>query len=787
MSLQVAIYGKGGIGKSTIAANLSACLGQSGKRVLQVGCDPKHDSTRLLLQGQTPLTILDYIRDIQPDAYQLEDIIHTGEFGVDCAEAGGPKPGIGCAGRGILSAFELLDKLGVRERGYDIILYDVLGDVVCGGFAVPIRNEYADKVYIVTSGEFMSLYAANNILRGLENYQSEQARVGGIIYNARGDIDERERVRCFAAAVGLPIVAEIPRDEAFVSAEQAQRCLVALFPGSDLSRHFQEFALELASDSPLFFAQPLSDEDLEYQVFRPDPEETGRIAEGALARQLPQIPEASATAAGDSEDATPAQTPAQTSSQTPSQTTIHTPTQTPAQTSPKTSPKTSPLLSKAMLFKEPLHGCAFNGVLSVTTQLGDCVSVAHGPKSCAHISFQTITSLSRRLLLERGTVLPMQTAPPIVSTDMSESVMIFGGETALRETIETAKAGKPEPGSTHIQKPPAVFAVSSCPSGIIGEDIEAVADLSDATTQVIPIAADGNLSGDYLQGIFLAYECIAKEVIDPTVTAQPDFINIIGEKTVANATEGNLDFIEGVLGGLGLSVNCRFICETSYEEIRNFKRAGLNLLAYDDLMGQTIKRFLEEELDAHFFEQPFPIGFSQSRQWVADLAELYGRGQLAAGVIANYQQRYDKLVSELRPILSGRKLMVVTFNHNIDWILSTALDVGMELSFVGILDYSQDHDFQTGFADDIRELHENLDYTALTRADDIERIAPDVMLGNYLPNQSQTGVLFDTVPLCPDAGFLSGINMARRWASLLHMDLGEGWRQDADLYRKHYA
>ena len=181
-----AIYGKGGIGKSTITCALSAALAEKGYRVFQVGCDPKADSTASLLGGKTITPIADYLR--QHDEFPtLNDVIVQGYGGVYCAEAGGPTPGIGCAGRGILMAFHLLDELdAINVIKPDYVLYDVLGDVVCGGFAAPIRDNYADEVIIVTSGEKMSLFAANNIYQAVENFKdSNYARVRGVILNKR--------------------------------------------------------------------------------------------------------------------------------------------------------------------------------------------------------------------------------------------------------------------------------------------------------------------------------------------------------------------------------------------------------------------------------------------------------------------------------------------------------------------------------------------------------------------------------------------------------------------------
>ncbi|MCL2151038.1 MAG: nitrogen fixation protein NifEH [Coriobacteriia bacterium] len=772
--MQIAIYGKGGIGKSTIAANISAALAAGGSRVMQIGCDPKHDSTRLLLRGVTPPTVLDYIRDTPPDRYQAADIILSGEFGVDCAEAGGPEPGIGCAGRGILTTFEMLDSLHIRDSGYDYILYDVLGDVVCGGFAVPIRNEYSDKVFIITSGEFMSLYAANNILRGLKNYETGQPRVGGIIFNARGGDYEQERVRRFAEAVGLPIVMSIPRDDAFAASERAFRCLVAQYPDSELAAGFRGLAATVA-DCPLFQARPLSDEELERQVLADEGgdgegQSHGGLRQSADGAAEPGVQPPQGEAAGGT--APEIQPPSQPEAQPDAN--LEARPDAKHETQPETRPA---LLSRALVNKEPLHGCAFNGALSITTQLADCVTIAHGPRSCAHIAFQALTSISRRMLLERSIVLPMQTAPPVISTDMSESVMIFGGADVLRQRILEAQASEP----------PAIFVISTCPSGIIGEDLAAVAGLSTDKTKVIPIAADGNLAGDHLQGVFLGYEAIAEHLIDRDARPEPGLVNIIGEKTIAQATSGNLEFISDVLERLGMRVNCRFLCESDYGQVHGFMKAPLNLLAYADDMGVSLRGYLEESFGARFFEKPFPVGFAESRDWVREIAQLQGMEDAAQAVIDDFQIRYDRLVAGLKPRLAGKRLMVVTFNHNIDWILSTALDVGMEIGFVGVLDYSQDHSFRTAYADQIAELHPSLDYSALMRSDDVGRIKPDVLLGNYLPSEGMGVPVCDTMPLCPDAGFLSGINMAARWAELLRADLGEGWRRDADLYRKHGA
>ena len=224
---KIAIYGKGGIGKSTITSNLAAAFSQLGKKVIQIGCDPKADSTIQLLHGDGVMPVMNYLRDHDEDP-SLEEIMKIGYGGVRCIETGGPTPGLGCAGRGIITTFSLLEELELFEKEKpDVVLYDVLGDVVCGGFAVPIREGYANQVLIVTSGEKMALYAANNIYTAVENFKDRSyAKVKGLILNRRNVPNEENKVAAFAQERGLEIVADIPRSDAINEFEDQGKTLV---------------------------------------------------------------------------------------------------------------------------------------------------------------------------------------------------------------------------------------------------------------------------------------------------------------------------------------------------------------------------------------------------------------------------------------------------------------------------------------------------------------------------------------------------------------------------------
>ena len=247
--LKIAIYGKGGIGKSTITSNLAAAFASQGKRVIQIGCDPKADSTINLLGGQLLEPVMNYMRENDDDPQSIDQIAREGFGGVLCIETGGPTPGLGCAGRGIIATFNLLEDLRLFETWKpDVVLYDVLGDVVCGGFAAPIREGYAEKVLIVTSGEKMALYAANNIYTAVQNFEDRgYARVAGIVLNHRNVPEETQKVQAFAAERNLPIVAQIPRSDDINRFEDEGKTVIEGDPSLEVSQRFMELARRLSA------------------------------------------------------------------------------------------------------------------------------------------------------------------------------------------------------------------------------------------------------------------------------------------------------------------------------------------------------------------------------------------------------------------------------------------------------------------------------------------------------------------------------------------------------------
>ncbi|MDR2375647.1 MAG: nitrogenase iron protein [Treponema sp.] len=262
---KIAIYGKGGIGKSTTTQNTVAALAEMGKNMMVVGCDPKADSTRLLLNGLAQKTVLDTLRTEGEDL-DLEDVVKVGFKGTRCVESGGPEPGVGCAGRGIITSINLLEQLGAFHEQYklDYTFYDVLGDVVCGGFAMPIRDGKAEEIYIVCSGEMMAMYAANNICKGIMKFaEAGSVRLGGLICNSRKVDREAELIGALAERLGTQMIHFVPRDNMVQRAEINKKTVIDFDPTVNQAGEYRKLAAAIEGNRLFVIPKPLEIAELE--------------------------------------------------------------------------------------------------------------------------------------------------------------------------------------------------------------------------------------------------------------------------------------------------------------------------------------------------------------------------------------------------------------------------------------------------------------------------------------------------------------------------------------------
>ena len=734
--LELAVYGKGGIGKSTVSANLSAALAMAGKKVLQIGCDPKHDSTRLLTHGELIPTVLDYLRTVPAAEAEVGAVLRSGICGIGCIEAGGPQPGVGCAGRGIITAFEFLEKHRVKAP-YDLVVYDVLGDVVCGGFAVPVRREYADAILLVTSGEYMAIYAANNILRGIRNFDGEEhCRVAGILFNRRNLADEEGRVARFARAVGLPIVAELPRSPGFAHAEEQRKTLMELEGYEEEKEVFRSLARRITGDLPLSPARPLTDEELEQTVL------------GTVSLRE-KIASPASKAAPEKEKAAPS--------------------------APAEKPK---------LDRPPLYGCAFNGAATTAVHLTDALVIAHSPRACAFYTWQNISSPGRKNLFNRGILMPSAISPHFESSEMDHASAVFGGLDKLRRQVQIALE----------RKPGAVIVISSCVSGIIGDDIRALEALSTPETPVIAIPADGDISGDYVTGIRDCLHILAEKLIDRTAQPEQDCVNLVGEMAISYNNEPNVRALRGLLAGLGLRLNCRFLGDAETSELRGFLKAPLNILDSESADNLELKDFLQREFGCRFLPGHLPVGMEATAAWITELGDFFGCPEKAEALNRRERESCEEALRALRPALAGKTLVLTTINDDMDWIIRAAEGAGMKVAWIGVMNYLRTP-LRVSKEKHILEVTEEVSSARRIR-EQLEKLQPDLVLTNYAGGEAARGSwLSDTVPSSPLAFFRSAMPVLQRWETMFRekergsviREKGGSWKNDSVLFEKYFA
>ena len=654
---QLAVYGKGGIGKSTMSANISLMLAQRGHTVMQIGCDPKHDSTRLLLGGGSQRTVLDYVREVPEGDRRLEDVMVEGSGGVLCIESGGPEPGIGCAGRGILTAFETIGRLGADRAGADVRIYDVLGDVVCGGFAIPLREENADGVIIVTSGEFMALYAANNIMKGIRRFTPERPRLIGIVLNSRGVEGEEETVGRFAAATGTRVIATVPRDRLFASAEAAGRTVCELFPGSDAAKAVGAIVdrIEVViSGAGMDIPSPLDDDQLSDLA-------AGReIRPGR--RNIVDLP-----------------------------------------TCPGCARSTS---------RRQKYSCASCGAVMALARLRDSAVIIHGPRSCAYLMDSAY--LSTVADLYTGGVYDDPMPDNIYCTCMDDSAAIFGGADSLRGTMESAYAdGFRE-----------VAVVTTCVSGMIGDDCDAVArgfrsSHPDVGTTVL--STDGVINGDYLDGTDAAVSELIRS-IDPSVGPVPGEVNLIGASFFDLQCPDAAAELRRMLGVFGLRVNCRLLDDTTMGSVRGFCRGTVDILLNEDRASDFEDRVVAR-LGRSRERVRLPTGPYEYAGWLRRMSEVTGIPCEAEEDWA--RSMMSRFMEDHRDVFEGRRIVLSTvIPRNMDWLVDALTDMGAVIVRFG---YAKGPDERCGVTVRYRDML-TFDYGKNGMSEDWDALHPDLLL-----------------------------------------------------------
>lgn len=654
---QLAVYGKGGIGKSTMSANISLMLAQRGHTVMQIGCDPKHDSTRLLLGGGSQRTVLDYVREVPEGDRRLEDVMVEGSGGVLCIESGGPEPGIGCAGRGILTAFETIGRLGADRVGADVRIYDVLGDVVCGGFAVPLREENADGVIIVTSGEFMALYAANNIMKGIRRFTPERPRLIGIVLNSRGVEGEEETVGRFAAATGTRVIATVPRDRLFASAEAAGRTVCELFPGSDAAKAVGAIVdrIEVViSGAGMDIPSPLDDDQLSDLA-------AGREIRSGR-RNIVDLP-----------------------------------------TCPGCARSTS---------RRQKYSCASCGAVMALARLRDSAVIIHGPRSCAYLMDSAY--LSTVADLYTGGVYDDPMPDNIYCTCMDDSAAIFGGADSLRGMMESAYAdGFRE-----------VAVVTTCVSGMIGDDCDAVArgfrsSHPDVGTTVL--STDGVINGDYLDGTDAAVSELIRS-IDPSVGPVPGEVNLIGASFFDLQCPDAAAELRRMLGVFGLRVNCRLLDDTTMGSVRGFCRGTVDILLNEDRASDFEDRVVAR-LGRSRERVRLPTGPYEYAGWLRRMSEVTGIPCEAEEDWA--RSMMSRFMEDHRDVFEGRRIVLSTvIPRNMDWLVDALTDMGAVIVRFG---YAKGPDERCGVTARYRDML-TFDYGKNGMSEDWDALHPDLLL-----------------------------------------------------------
>jgi len=645
---RIAIFGKGGIGKSTFSSNLAAVYARRGLRVLLVGCDPKHDTTTALTEGAPIRTAVEHSAFMDSGKAGIEGLVVRGRLGVDCVEAGGPEPGIGCAGRGISRMIEMLEEAGYLRPGrYDVALFDVLGDVVCGGFAAPLREGMADKIVVVTSEELMSLYAANNIARAIKNYSANGAVLSGLVANLRDPDADRDAVSRFAALLGTTVLSWLPRDPAVRRAEYRRVTASELAPESEFAKRVEILADLLQTDARPPVPTPLSDESfgtlsraaflgdvpakaLDKAVGLPGNDPSPRRADGKKAeRALVQRDHARL----EKELAGAGPKPGETGSSAEQW---------------GNADQWRQFFCDREAKRNGRAGLELRApVLHIWHQDLECsyASPDWNPREPSFFNFPWVRRAAG------GAPPPEEDGPggpmlPAMMTDLRDLDVIHGGEKKLREALESGLA---LPMSVE-----AVVVNSTCVPTVIGDDVPKTLR-SAANPNKIPLIFNNSANNQDVD--------VGRLILDK-VRAEPGF----GAQAKTRRSVNLVGFPEGAaLGELiallersGVTVNAAVMPALSLKQARRLGAARAQIFmpnaAYEPVYQDVFRPL---PMKSHVFEPPF--GVEGTRRWLKSVAGLFGLEAAAEKAFAAEFAPWARHWEDLR-----RRALELTFAFVVD-------------------------------------------------------------------------------------------------------------------------